>query len=320
VLANQAAGASYFQTPDWIVSWWETIGQRPQGSAALVWDEGDLIGLFPLARVREPVTTRIPWRVGITTNAGTGIGTDHAVWLVKDGAEDLIIEWVTSQSGLLLRGLGISLGERIGGRLIEVQRCPRLEIDELSSRMSSKLAKTLRNARRRLADEDVSFIWKPPGEVQKADLEDLFGLHASRRAEVGDASIFEDPMRRAFHEGLLDHADSTGGTATLVAARGDEVVGVLYGFVWQKTFAYYQIGWKPDLHRLSLGSVLVLEAIKAAASHGLEYFDFLRGPETYKYRFGAVDVEEGTFLIGRSLGARLLGAAAWARTLRRSEG
>jgi CelD/BcsL family acetyltransferase involved in cellulose biosynthesis len=40
---------------------------------------------------------------------------------------------------------------------------------------------------------------------------------------------------------------------------------------------------------LSLGVVLTAKAIEWAIEHGRSEFDFLRGNETYKYRFGAKD-------------------------------
>jgi CelD/BcsL family acetyltransferase involved in cellulose biosynthesis len=33
--------------------------------------------------------------------------------------------------------------------------------------------------------------------------------------------------------------------------------------------------------------VLAAELVKRALARGLQYFDFLRGPERYKYQFGA---------------------------------
>jgi hypothetical protein len=283
----------------------------------LVWDEQTLIGVLPLARVREPLARRPAISVSVLTNAGTGIGTDHAGWLALDGADELLAKWTVGRGGVFLRGVPPELGEKVGGRLLDTEVCPRIRLDELSERMSSKLAKTLRNASRRLEDEGVEFRWKSPGQVRQSDLDHLYALHARRRSETGDKPIFDDPTRRQFHNSLLSIAvDRTGGTAVMTAEREGEVVGVLYGFVWGNAFAYYQIGWEPAYHRLSLGSVLVLESMKACADAGFEVYDFLRGAETYKYRFGATDVTEGSFAVGRSPSLGLLRAANRARQLR----
>ena len=310
--------SSYFQTADWVASWWETVAAEPPGVVGTVWDGAHLSGLFPLARVDQPITGRLPVRTRLLTNAGSGIGTDHAGWLAERGAEALLADWTTDQGALVLRGVPLKLGEAVGGRLMSTTRCPLLGIDGAERVISSKLAKTLRNARRRLDREGVTFTFRQPGDVTVADLEELYRLHDLRRTSAGDTPVFDDD-RRAFHARLLDKGTGPNGTAVVVATRGDDVLGVLYGFVWQTTFSYYQIGWDPELRQLSLGSVLVQEAIEACAGSGLERFDFLRGPESYKYRFGASDVVEGTFAVGRSIGLTVMEAAERLRSMRSEE-
>lgn len=51
----------------------------------------------------------------------------------------------------------------------------------------------------------------------------------------------------------------------------------------------YPRGFDPALEQLSVGSLLVAEALAMAVSEGRRTFDFLRGGEPHKYRWGAVD-------------------------------
>jgi CelD/BcsL family acetyltransferase involved in cellulose biosynthesis len=81
---------------------------------------------------------------------------------------------------------------------------------------------------------------------------------------------------------------------------------MIYGFVWQHDFAYYQGGWEPEWASRSLGTVLVAEGIALAGREGLRVWDFLRGAGDYKYRFGAQDRVDQTWLIGRGLSGRIL--------------
>jgi CelD/BcsL family acetyltransferase involved in cellulose biosynthesis len=320
-LAAIVPSTSYFQTPDWIVSWWETVASRPRGTAALVRQGSQLTGLAALARTREPLSGRIRLRVPVLTNAGSGVGADHAGWLGEQCSAAILRQWLSTAGPTLLRGVPMEMGQALGGRLLETQRCPRLTVADLENLMSAKLAKTLRNAQRRLDREGVEFRWVEPGAVERTHLDRLYELNELRRSETGDDPVFDDPLRRAFHERLLDWADQQGGTALLIAARRDEVVGVLYGFSWQRTFAYYQIGWDTRFRAESLGSVLVLRAIEECADRGIEVFDFLRGAEDYKYRFGATDLLEGTFAVGTSTGLAMIGAATKVRArMRRTEG
>ena len=91
-----------------------------------------------------------------------------------------------------------------------------------------------------------------------------------------------------------------------MARRDEAIVGVLYGFWWQGTFAAYQSGWDPRFARHSIGSVLVLHALERAADEGAHTFDFLRGSEPYKYRFGARDRYDRTWLVPRGAAGALL--------------
>ena len=90
-----------------------------------------------------------------------------------------------------------------------------------------------------------------------------------------------------------------------LAAEG-QIVGVLYGFWWRDTFAAYQQGWDREFARDALGNVLVLHALEFATEHGARTFDFLRGTEPYKYRFGARDESDLTWLVPRGRAGVLL--------------
>ncbi len=96
----------------------------------------------------------------------------------------------------------------------------------------------------------------------------------------------------------------------MVAETSEQVVGILYGFWWRDTFSYFQTGWDPSWWELSLGTALVYEMILHARSAGVKIFDFLRGPEEYKYRFGAEDLVDRTWLLARGASGKLLAAKA----------
>ena len=80
------------------------------------------------------------------------------------------------------------------------------------------------------------------------------------------------------------------GALRLYALRLDErIVAALYGFIAKGRFHHYLAGFDPDLGKLGLGTLIIGHALEQAAREGAEVFDFLRGSEAYKYRWGAVD-------------------------------
>jgi CelD/BcsL family acetyltransferase involved in cellulose biosynthesis len=68
---------------------------------------------------------------------------------------------------------------------------------------------------------------------------------------------------------------------------GDRAVASTFSFDYDKTFYLYNSAFDPTVGRLSPGYVLVSQLIEDAIERGQRQFDFLRGPERYKYQFGA---------------------------------
>jgi len=101
--------------------------------------------------------------------------------------------------------------------------------------------------------------------------------------------VLADPRVRRFHGdailGLLQ-----AGLARLYALEiGGSTAGVYYGFVHAgRAFAYLH-GFDPTYEYESPGTILVGHAIEEAVREGAREFHFLRGRESYKYRWGARD-------------------------------
>lgn len=309
------AGGSFFQTPEWIGAWSTTVG-RDQEPVAAIWRvEGEVKAVLALAKVTDRLHPRIPVTVRLWTNAGTGPGSaDHAGWVIDEAIEDDVAAWLRGYIGrtpLLLRNVDDSkhpLQDSFSWIVLEETRCPRLDPNDYIDGAvgSNKLRKSLRNARRRLADAGVEFDWFPAGAVTRETLNDLFALHGERRDMVGGSSSFSGQDRHRLHERLVDGAHPDAGPSAVVASVGDRAVGVLYGFVFGSTFSYFQSGWDPEFSSMSMGSVLVDEAIRRAAETGCTVFDLLRGPEPYKYRFGAEDAVDVNLLAGSGVRTEVL--------------
>ena len=324
-LAARHEGSSYFQTPDWVLAWWETIAARPRTRVA-AWraPSGRLEAVVALSRSRERLHRRFPVAVPVYGNAGSGVGAaDHCCWLVPAERGDAVAAWLTEAiagSALLVRSADPDWPEGIlpaGARVVEAIACPRvsLPIAVGADGPSTAFVRQLRRFTRRLAREGVDFEWVAPTQVDEQLLVSLFELHAKGRAGRGGAAFGMEQL--SFHRRLVSRAGPGRGPAAVVARRGEAIVGVLYGFWWRDTFAAYQAGWDPGYARHSLGSVLVLRALEFAADQRVRTFDFLRGTEPYKYRFGARDRWDRTWLVPRGPAGALLVARHRVRACRR---
>lgn len=316
-LATRLDETSYFQTPDWILSWWETIADRPETRLA-TWraSSGRLEALVVLSRDRESLHRKLPIRLPVYTNAGSGVGAaDHCGWLVAAERRDEVGAWVTEAIGggdLLLRGADPGWGPPpipAAGRVVEETVCPRLSLQGSHHDVgpSAAFRRQLRRLSRRLEEKGVEFEWLPVGAVDERVLAALFELHGRRRARRGKDTSF-GLEQFALHAGLTRRSDVGRGPVAVVARCDSAVVGVLYGFSWKDVFAAYQIGWEAQWDRYSMGSVLISQALGIAAANGVRIFDFLRGTEPYKYRFGAVDRRDRTWLVPQRPAGMVLAA------------
>ena len=310
-----AAGGSYFLSPDWVLGWWETLGAGTEGEVA-VWrgPSGELEAVAPLGRSRQRLHRRLPVRVTAWTNLGSGPGAaDHCGWPVAAGRAGDVAAWIAAKATrapLLLRDLDPDTGAPLvpaGARRIATSACPRLGIpaDGAAWPPSSSFRKQLRAYARKLERRDVKFRWVACPELTDEHLETIFHLHERRWSATGRPSSF-DRSRAGLHRRLIARGGPGRGPAMVLAERDGQAVGALYGFRWGEVFAYYQTGWEPEWADANLGTVLVAEAIRLAGLAGARVFDFLRGAEAYKYRFGATDRVDGTWLVASGMGGRVL--------------
>jgi CelD/BcsL family acetyltransferase involved in cellulose biosynthesis len=185
--------------------------------------------------------------------------------------------------------------------------CPRLCLagpDQPVAR-SGNFRRQLSRFERQLTGAGVRFVWHPPGTVDETIAAALFALHGRRRNALEAGTSLRD-RHRSLLAALSRAAGAGRGPAAVVARVDERIVGVLLGFRWKDTFSAYQSGWDPEYASSSLGSVLVRNAIRFAAADGVRVFDFLRGTEPYKYRFGAVDAYDRSYLLVRNSSGRLL--------------
>ena len=170
---------------------------------------------------------------------------------------------------------------------------------------SKKLWKHIGRSRRQLVERGVDFDVVVGRAIDRALLVQLFSLHGIRSDRVGRSTTFTAD-RLALHSRLAERSSSVH-SSFLVRARLDgQLVGALYGFVDPVSVHYYQSGWDPAFERASLGSVLIGEAVELASERGAGRFDFLRGDEAYKLRFGAAPVEDVSALVPRGISGHLL--------------
>ncbi len=327
-LAARCEGSSYFQVADWVMSWWETVAGRPTTRAAC-WraPDGTLEAIAILSARRARLHRRLPLAVSVLAPAGTGPGdADHCGPLSRPDRRADVAQWLaTAARRHTVLCSAVAAEDGIlppGAQIVERTCCPRVALPARPA--SANFRRQLARRTRELADDGVTFTWSPSGSVLPETIEHLLVLHTRARSERGQTTSL-GPEHRNLLVACARRADDRRGPAALIAAREGDVVGVLLGFWWQGVFGAYQSGWDRAYAERSLGRVMISEAMRAAADAGAHTFDFLRGAEAYKYRFGALDTYDFTGLVPHGAGGALLAvggrwkAARARRQVRREE-
>ncbi|RKE22286.1 GNAT family N-acetyltransferase [Streptomyces sp. TLI_171] len=306
---------SWFGGPDWVLAWWRTLGAAQPAELA-VWrgPDGRAEAVLPLVAARLRAHHRVPLDVPVLTLLGSGPGAaDHCGPALRPHRRAEVAAWLARRARhhtLWLPNLDRAHADLLPAAARPVTRsaCPRADLTDGPDRLGSRDFRAAnRRAHRRLAAAGISFHWLPPGTAGPALLDELLRLHRLRREAAADGVSSFGADRLPLHRRLLETAVPGCGPAFQVARRHDEPVGVLYGFRWADRFAYYQIGWDPRWAADSLGTALIDAALRSCAAEGVRTFDFLRGDEPYKYRFGAVDRTDTGWLLPRGPGGALLG-------------
>ena len=129
-LAAKCAGSSYFQTADWVWSWWETVARRPATRVACRRArDGSLEAVAAVSSGRVMLHRRLGLSVAALTLAGSGPGdADHCGAVASEERRDDVARWLHEIAGrrtLVAEALDPDEGiAPSGARLLEHMPCP----------------------------------------------------------------------------------------------------------------------------------------------------------------------------------------------------
>jgi len=113
--------------------------------------------------------------------------------------------------------------------------------------------------------------------------EEMYQLHKSTYTAMNKPSNFATQYSKTFHNNLITNRFNTKEIQLLRITSGEELIGILYNFVYKKSVFYYQSGFNYHQDkRLKPGFVSHSEAINYNAALGYQHYDFLAGDEQYK--------------------------------------
>ncbi len=156
-------------------------------------------------------------------------------------------------------------------------------LQELDSKQRREVSRKLRRAK---GSEAELKIIGPEDNIDAA-VEAFLDLLQKSSFEKRD---WLNPGRRAVFLDTAKAAQQAGTLQLLFIEIEGQKAAALFNFDYNGRIWVYNSGLDPNAFgSLSLGVVITALAIENAIENGRSEFDFLRGDETYKYRFGAKD-------------------------------
>lgn len=298
-LWHRIPAAGPFQHPDWLLPWWRELGGGDLWTLA-VRDGSDLVALAPFYVYADGAVRQV-------TVIGNGV-TDRQDMLVAPDhprAASMILRHLECRPDIWtrcdFRDLPVSSalaawdgGNGLESRLEPEAPCPVLPLlsaaPDLDGTAPAKMLCNLRNRRRRAEECGTVAVQTADARSLDAMLDLLLRLHGARWGSRGEAGMLAG--LEAFHREVAARFLAQGWLRLFALRIGDRAAATNYGFhVRDRAYSYIG-GLDPDLSWLSPGGLVVQHAIMQAVRDGATSFDFLRGPERYKYYWGARDVPQ----------------------------
>ncbi len=290
-----------FSTPEWHKAWWEEFGADKDLVLLTMTRDAVLIGIVPLYRasIEGRFVLRFVGGVDLTDYLGPICATDD----FEEVADSLVrwlqttdIDWDEFDAHNLPVPFGFAevLVDHVDrqGFAFELEQEETSAVLPLASdwdgylaSLGSKERHELKRKRRRLARDhpDASFRTATE-ETLEADLRAFVDIH---RGAEGMKGHFMRPEIATFF-GRVAHTFMPLGWLRLDFLEiGGRTVAATFGFELDKRLYLYNSAYEPEARSSSPGLMLVSELVKEAIERGFERFDFLRGPERYKYQLGA---------------------------------
>lgn len=156
-------------------------------------------------------------------------------------------------------------------------------VEQLDSKQAHELRRKMRKAARNVVPLSTEVI-RDAAELDPA-LNDFFAL----MTQEGEKASFLKPAMRAQMEAIARSAFAAGWLQLIFLKAGQERIAAYLNFDYDNRIWGYNAGFSNAHGTLSPGWLMMAEMMTWAIENGRAVFDFMRGGEEYKYRFGAVD-------------------------------
>ncbi len=275
----RATPVTPFAHPAWLLPWWRQFGTGR-----------------PHVAVRDDAVLALYDYQGRLLPIGAGT-TDHCDMLGADPdpllaalLDDRVAELLAVPPGSPLRDVAVPPGWAIAWQ--DADTCPSLPLPATMEALLATVPATARKLRmnqNRAARAGGVAIRTATAETLADDMATLIRLHQARWVAQGEAGTLSDPLVLAFHADSAPRLLRAGLLRVCVLAVDGVAAAAIYALLSPGRIHFYLSGFDAAYTFVSPGSLLLAAMLGQAIAEGRHEADFLRGRESYKYAWGAVD-------------------------------
>ena len=306
-LVAASAAPSPFLTSAWIGAWLETLGRGADLELITARDarDGSLLAAAPFhveGRTRAGVRHRVlrflgsgaaaPDHLDLLVAAHAPEETASAVWsaVTRRARWDLIdLDGVAADgtlARLLLRRVSDrDRAERTPTHFLRLAPTWEATLATFDGEVRSNLERHRRKLEREFPAAVAERMVAEPDDLE-ATMTCLERLHQARRTEAGQRGAFGTPGLAAFQREVARRMLASGRLRLWRLDVGADAIGVIESFRHGDTVSFYTTGFDKRWQRFGPGTRIMAVAVAAAIAEGATGFDFLRGDEPYKRRWG----------------------------------
>lgn len=286
-------------TPEFMETWWDTLGQGKLAVITVIQDD-ELIGVAPFFVNTNDNGLQQLGLVGCKNVAdyldciydpdyqdeffatiGDILSTTRVMW---ETAELCNIPEHSPTKALLPKHLRFPIDQT------QQDVCPVIELPDTWDKYLDSLERKQRHEIRRKfrkMEREVAFEFElvtKPQDVEQAT-QTFIKLHAASSEDK--AHFWDDEHREFFKTFLMKAAEKNWLRLFFLKIEG-EAVSTMLIFDYNNHYYLYNSGYLSDAYTsLGTGSILTAYTIQHAIEQGKSQYDFLRGDEEYKFKFGA---------------------------------
>jgi CelD/BcsL family acetyltransferase involved in cellulose biosynthesis len=295
-LWRRAPYATPFQSPAWLMPWWDVFAPGQLASIAIRQDNR-LVAFAPLYLETGALGLRLlPLGIGTSDYLDVLIDPDCEEGASKELMATIprLAPWeICEFTELTANATALKLPSPVGlsAMMSDASEASVLPIPATARDLRDCIPmlrwRQLRLAQNRAAHRGEMAIVVGDADNSAALLRDLARLQrarANRRVEAGGPS---DKQVVQFHAAALPGLIAADLARLYALMIGDKMASVYYGFLDRERAYAYLHGYNPSFAHENPGLIVMAYAIEQAVKEGAREFHFQRDDEHYKFEWGA---------------------------------